>query len=134
MMRRILVDRARALREEVDAMLAAHGEAARFGGTAVSASTVHVPRLASGAMIGPYRVDRLIGAGGVGPIFRLKPEAAAEKGRRRVMRPTCHALLTIWLVTGPAAAQQPGPATFRVLERGMPVGSASAELTREDDG
>ena len=44
------------------------------------------------------------------------------------------AVLITLVVAMPAAAQQPGPATFRVLERGELVGSASADLTRERDG
>lgn len=49
------------------------------------------------------------------------------------MRAACVALL-VSIAATPAAAQQPGPATFRVLERGTPVGSVSSALTREHDG
>jgi eukaryotic-like serine/threonine-protein kinase len=48
----------RALREEVEAMLAAH---AVPGDVSLATS----PRLASGTMIGPYRIAELIGAGGM---------------------------------------------------------------------
>ena len=36
-------------------------------------------------------------------------------------------------MAGPVVAQQPGPASFRVLQRGTVLGSAPALLTREED-
>jgi hypothetical protein len=48
----------RPLREEVEAMLAAHVVRG-------DVSLAPAPRLASGTMIGPYRVATLIGAGGM---------------------------------------------------------------------
>jgi hypothetical protein len=60
------------LREEVDAMLAAHSAGAQFGEMPVNVSTVHMPRLASGAMIGTCRIDRLIGTGGMGEVYRAR--------------------------------------------------------------
>jgi eukaryotic-like serine/threonine-protein kinase len=55
----------RALREEVDAMLAAHQDPGEFGDRSVSGSIEDVRRLDPGTMLGPYRIDRLIGAGGM---------------------------------------------------------------------
>ncbi len=60
----------RALRDEVDAMLAAQAEAGQFGESPVNVSTHQVRRLQSGAIVGSYRIDRLIGAGGMGEVYR----------------------------------------------------------------
>ena len=52
-----------ALRDEVDAMLAAHHDRGEFVDRPVSESIDVVRRFETGAMVGPYRIDRLIGAG-----------------------------------------------------------------------
>jgi hypothetical protein len=56
----------RALRDEVNAMLAAHLDPGSFGDQPVSGSIDAVQRLEPGAMVGSYRIDQLIGQGGMG--------------------------------------------------------------------
>jgi len=58
-----------ALRAEVDAMIAAHS-AAGSSGTPLTIAFTEMPRLASGTTIGAYRVEGLIGAGGMGEVHR----------------------------------------------------------------
>jgi len=60
----------RTLRDEVDAMLAAHSEAGQFGESPVNVSTYRMRRFESGTMVGSYRIDWWIGAGGMGDVYR----------------------------------------------------------------
>jgi hypothetical protein len=43
-------------------------------------------------------------------------------------------VIAIALVAAPVAAQTPGPASFRVYEKGVAVGTIDMSLTRTDDG
>src|SRR6476659_7929118 len=61
-----------ALRGEVDAMLAAHEGAGRFGDVPVSTLSEEMPRLESGSAVGPYCIHALIGAGGMGQVYRAR--------------------------------------------------------------
>jgi serine/threonine protein kinase/tetratricopeptide (TPR) repeat protein len=66
------------LRQEVEAMLAAHDDAGRFGKTPLvtslsglaQRSSVGGTHLAPGSRLGPYQIVSLLGAGGMGQVYR----------------------------------------------------------------
>lgn len=57
------------LRGEVDSLLLAHQQAGDFGETAPAFAA---PVLRAGTRLGPYQIDRLIGVGGMGEVYRAR--------------------------------------------------------------
>jgi serine/threonine protein kinase len=65
------------LRDEVSALVAAHHDAGSFGGDPLFPDGA--PRLVPGTRLGTYLIDGLLGAGGMGEVYRAHD---TELGRR----------------------------------------------------
>ena len=78
-----------ALRDEVDSLLAAHDQAGSFMDAPVLAAMPErsAPTLEPGARLGPYSVVALIGAGGMGEVYRARDPRLGREVAIKVLSP-----------------------------------------------
>ncbi len=81
-----------ALRQEVESLLAAHEQAASFIEAPVLEVTDRVvpqasARLASGQLLGSYKILSLLGAGGMGEVYRAKDDRIGREVAIKVLKP-----------------------------------------------
>ena len=74
-----------ALRQEVESLLSAHGKAGDFIEApalevAIPASPGAGVRIVAGQQLGPYKIVSLLGAGGMGEVYRAKDDRIGRSG------------------------------------------------------
>ncbi|MGE5837858.1 MAG: protein kinase domain-containing protein [Acidobacteriota bacterium] len=74
------------LRSEVDSLLAGHEDASRVGTSAVSSEAL--PQLSPGTAFGQYRIEGLVGSGGMGQVYRATDPRLHRTVAIKVLMPT----------------------------------------------
>jgi hypothetical protein len=101
-----------ALRDEVNAMLAAHVEAGKFGDVPIAGMAAQPVRLEPGAAVGPYRVDALIGEGGMGQVIVPTIHGSGATWRSKYCPPTTLPMPSVFAASS-RKREPPAPSIIR---------------------